>query len=117
MAPARVFKRERFSDRRLSDNKADQIFLSYLYDHFGDKPFIRGNLDAGRISWLFEREVKSFDKNYDIIINLVGHVSNQSFLNFNFKEMFKTILINSFVPFLIIRNSLKNMRKKLIYIL
>jgi len=26
--------------------------------------------------------------------------------------MFKTILINSFVPFLIIRNSLKNMRKK-----
>ena len=55
---------------------------------------------------------KNFDKNYDIIINLVGYVSNQSFLNFNLKETFKTILINSFVPFLIIRNSLKNMTKK-----
>ena len=64
MAPARIFKRERFSDRRPSDNKADVIFLSYLYDHFGDKPFVRGNLDAGRISWLYEREVKSFDKNF-----------------------------------------------------
>ena len=65
MAPARIFKRERFSDRRSFDSKADKIFLGYLYDHFGDKPFIRGNLDAGRISWLFEREVKSFDKNFD----------------------------------------------------
>ena len=55
---------------------------------------------------------KNFDKNYDIIINLVGYVSDQSFVNFNLKETFKTILINSFVPFLIIRNSLKNMTKK-----
>ena len=65
MAPAKIFKRERFSDRRRSDNEADQIFLSYLYDYFGDKPFVRGNLDAGRINWLFEREVKSFEKNFD----------------------------------------------------
>jgi NAD(P)-dependent dehydrogenase (short-subunit alcohol dehydrogenase family) len=55
---------------------------------------------------------KNFDNNYDIIINLVGYVSNQSFLNFSLKEIQKTILINSFVPFLIIRNSLKNMIKK-----
>ena len=65
MAPAKIFKRERFSDRRPSDYKADQIFLSYLYDHFGDKPFKRGNLDAGRINWLFDREVKSFEKHFD----------------------------------------------------
>ena len=45
---------------------------------------------------------KNFDKNYDIIINLVGYVSDQSFVNFNLKETFKTILINSFVPFLIV---------------
>ena len=65
MAPTKIFKRERFSDRRHSDNEADQIFLSYLYSHFGDKPFLRGNLDAGRINWLFGREVKSFEKNFD----------------------------------------------------
>jgi len=70
--------------------------------------FIKKNLHS-----INEKNVtKNFDKNYDIIINLVGYVSNQSFLNFNLKETFKTILINSFVPFLIIRNSLKNMTKK-----
>jgi len=65
VAPTKIFKRERFSDRRQTDNQADEIFLSYLYNHFGDKPFVRGNLDAGRINWLFEREVKSFEKDFD----------------------------------------------------
>ena len=55
---------------------------------------------------------KIFDKNYDVIINLVGYVSNQSFSNFSIKEIQKTILINSLIPFMIIRNSLKNMSKK-----
>ena len=55
---------------------------------------------------------KIFDNNYDVIINLVGYVSNQSFSNFNIKETQKTILINSLIPFMIIRNSLKNMSKK-----
>ena len=54
---------------------------------------------------------KIFDNNYDVIINLVGYVSKQSFSNFSFKEIQKTILINSLVPFMIIRNSLKNMTK------
>ena len=54
---------------------------------------------------------KIFDNNYDVIINLVGYVSKQSFSNFSIKEIQKTILINSFVPFMIIRNSLKNMSK------
>ena len=55
---------------------------------------------------------KIFDNNYDIIVNLVGYVSKQSFSNFDVKEVQKTILINSLVPFMIIRNSLKNMSKK-----
>ena len=55
---------------------------------------------------------KIFDKNYDVIINLVGYVSNQSFSNFSIKEIQKTILINSIIPFMVIRNSLKNMSKK-----
>jgi NAD(P)-dependent dehydrogenase (short-subunit alcohol dehydrogenase family) len=53
-----------------------------------------------------------FDKDYDIIINLVGYVSNQSFLQFDIQEIQKTILINSLIPFLIIRQSIKNMVKK-----
>lgn len=55
---------------------------------------------------------KIFDNNYDIIVNLVGYVSKQSFSNFSIKEVQKTILINSIIPFMVIRNSLKNMSKK-----
>ena len=54
----------------------------------------------------------SFDNNYDIIINLVGYVSNQSFSNFSIKETQKTILINSLIPLIIIRKSIQNMTKK-----
>ncbi len=54
---------------------------------------------------------KVFDNNYDIIVNLVGYVSKQSFSNFSIKEVQKTILVNSLVPFIIIRNSLKSMLK------
>jgi len=31
--------------------------MQALWEHFGDAPFERGNLDAGRLSWLFGREV------------------------------------------------------------
>ena len=34
---------------------------------------------------------KKFDSNYDIIINLVGYISNQTFLNFDIKELQKTL--------------------------
>ena len=55
---------------------------------------------------------KQFDSNYDIIINLVGYVSKQTFLNFDIIELQKTLMINSIIPFIIIRNSLNNMIKK-----
>mgnify|MGYP000933103122 CR=1 FL=1 len=55
---------------------------------------------------------KYFDRNYDIIINLVGYVSNQSFFKLDIKETQKTILINSLIPLLIIKNSIQNMIKK-----
>ena len=59
-----------------------------------------------------EKNIKKFFENdYDIIINLVGYISNQSFFNFSLKEVNKTILINSIIPYLIIRNNLKNMIK------
>ena len=33
--------------------------------HFGDQPFERGNLDAGRLSWLFGREVVPAEDPFD----------------------------------------------------
>jgi hypothetical protein len=36
-----------------------------LWEQFGEHPFERGNLDAGRLSWLFGREVIPADDNFD----------------------------------------------------
>lgn len=49
--------RERYKDRRPLDKRADATFMAALWLHFADEPFERGNLDAGRLGWLFEREV------------------------------------------------------------
>ncbi len=49
--------RKRHADRRPADRAADAGFLAALIEHFGDAPFPRGNLDAGRLSWLLDREV------------------------------------------------------------
>ena len=56
--------------------------------------------------------LKKFDNDYDIIINLAGYVSNQSFQNFNTKTLEKTLRVNSIIPLLIIRKSIKKMLKK-----
>lgn len=55
--PTPITRRERRSDRRSPDRQADTAFMKALWEHFGDQPFERGNLDAGRLSWLFGREV------------------------------------------------------------
>ena len=57
--------RERFRDRRPPDRRADAGFMEALWDHFGDQPFERGNLDAGRLSWLFGREVIPAEDPFD----------------------------------------------------
>lgn len=54
--------RERFRDRSALDRRADAAFLAALIEHFGDEPFERGNLDAGRLSWLLNREVQVVGK-------------------------------------------------------
>jgi NAD(P)-dependent dehydrogenase (short-subunit alcohol dehydrogenase family) len=91
------------------------LWLSIHYNRFPPKlkfkkkiNFIKKNLfDVN------EKNInKIFENDYDIIINLVGYVSDQSFFNFSLKELNKTISINSIIPYLIIRNSLKNMIKK-----
>ncbi len=52
-----IIERKRFADRRPADRRADAGFMAALWAHFGEDPFERGNLDAGRLSWLFGREV------------------------------------------------------------
>jgi len=58
-------KRERFADRRPADRRADAGFMAALWAQFGDQPFERGNLDAGRLSWLFGREVIPAEDPFD----------------------------------------------------
>jgi len=55
-----LVSRECFKDRKSADRRADIAFVRALLTQFGDEPFERGNLDAGRLSWLFGREVKAF---------------------------------------------------------
>ncbi len=69
--------------------------------------FIKSDLFTGS-----EKSIlKKFDANYDIIINLVGYINTKSFENFSIKTIDKSLKINSIIPLLIIRKSLKNMIK------
>ena len=85
-----LVRRERYKDRKSADRRADIAFVKALLVQFGDEPFERGNLDAGRLSWLFEREVKpleadSFDiKSYEAILIL-----DLDLIKVNFTEAFE----------------------------
>jgi hypothetical protein len=57
--------RERYADRRPADRRADAAFVEALWLCFGEDPFERGNLDAGRLSWLLGREVVTLDDPFD----------------------------------------------------
>jgi hypothetical protein len=51
---------------------------------YGDEPFERGNLDAGRISWLFGREIvpaeEPFDpKSYQALLRIDERVGRASY--------------------------------------
>ncbi|MCF6232293.1 MAG: hypothetical protein L3J36_04215 [Rhodobacteraceae bacterium] len=60
-----IIQRERYADRRPADRRADTGFLAALWTQFGDQPFERGNLDAGRLGWLFGREVVAAEDPFD----------------------------------------------------
>lgn len=62
---SKIVRRERYKDRKSLDRKADAGFLAALWAHFGEDPFERGNLDAGRLSWLFGREVVPAEDPFD----------------------------------------------------
>ncbi|NNU81328.1 hypothetical protein HMH01_12855 [Halovulum dunhuangense] len=82
--PTELKARQRYADRRPADRKADAAFMAALWDHFGDQPFERGNLDAGRLSWLFGREVvpaeQPFDPcSYEALLRIDVEVARRSF--------------------------------------
>lgn len=61
----KIVAKERFADRRPADRRADAGFMAALLQSFGDEPFVRGNLDAGRIGWFFGREVIPAEDPFD----------------------------------------------------
>src|SRR6056297_1949516 len=79
-----LVRRERYADRRPADRRADAAFMAALWYHFGEEPFERGNLDAGRLSWLFGREVlpatDPFDpKSYDALLRIDAAAARAAF--------------------------------------
>jgi len=79
-----IIRRERFRDRKAADRRADSAFMEALRYHFGEEPFERGNLDAGRLSWLFGREVvpaeEPFDpESYEALLRIDADVARQTF--------------------------------------
>ncbi|MEO0692348.1 MAG: hypothetical protein AAFY90_05675 [Pseudomonadota bacterium] len=80
----RLVRRDRHADRRPADRRADAGFMAALWEAFGEDPFERGNLDAGRLSWLFEREVvpaeDPFDpESYDALLRINVGLARASF--------------------------------------
>lgn len=63
--PTKIIRRERYRDRKNLDRAADEGFMAALWNQFGEEPFERGNLDAGRLSWLFGREVVPAEDPFD----------------------------------------------------
>lgn len=62
---SKIVRRERFRDRKALDHKADTAFMAALWAQFGEEVFERGNLDAGRLSWLIGREVVAAEDPWD----------------------------------------------------
>ncbi len=80
----KLVARERYPDRRPADKRADAGFMAALWAQFGGEPFVRGNLDAGRLSWLFGREVVAaedpFDpESYDALLQIDEAVARVTF--------------------------------------
>ena len=78
-----LVRRERFRDRKAADRRADEGFMAALIRQFGEEPFLRGNLDAGRLSWLIGREVVAIGKldptDYDQMLRIDMKKAEASF--------------------------------------
>jgi hypothetical protein len=81
-----IKRRERASFRPSIQTEADEFMLSALYRLYGDQPFVRGNIDAGRLSWLIGREIIALDtpfnpSDYDSLLKINKAVALKTFPN------------------------------------
>ncbi|MFZ2102677.1 MAG: hypothetical protein WAU86_19135 [Oricola sp.] len=83
--------RTRHPDRDKTEKKADTAFLHSLWHHFGAEPFERGNLDAGRLSWLFGREVVPAEHPFDPASYQALLQINEDVARANFPEAFEDV--------------------------
>jgi hypothetical protein len=60
-------RRERDWKRPAEQAQADEFTIGSLYKLYKDQPFVRGNIDAGRINWLLGREIVAADDNFSPI--------------------------------------------------
>lgn len=84
-----LIRRERYRDRKAVDKRADSAFLQALWYHFEDQPFERGNLDAGRLSWLFGREVVPATDPFDPVSYEALLVIDENVARASFPEVFE----------------------------
>lgn len=84
-----ITRRDRRPDRKPADRRADAGFMAALWEQFGDQPFERGNLDAGRLSWLFEREVAAAEDPFDPTSYDALLVINVAVAQVSFPEVFR----------------------------
>ena len=80
--------RERKRDRKPADRRADVGFIKALWDAFGTEPFERGNLDAGRMSWFFGREVLPATDPFDPAHYEAMLVLNETAIRAAFPDLF-----------------------------
>lgn len=74
------------------EHKIDAAFLYSLWHHFGAEPFVRGNLDAARLSLLFGREVVSADDRFDPISYDAMLRINEKLARTTFPESFEEVM-------------------------
>jgi 3-oxoacyl-[acyl-carrier protein] reductase len=100
--------------KKFLDKKIYKVHLHYNSSSKVVKTFKhKCKLIKAELSSSNEKNIlKKFRNDYDIIVNLVGYISGKSFELFTIKSLEKTLRINSLIPMLIIRKSLKKMIKK-----
>lgn len=88
-----IITRRRMADRTPTEKLADMAFLHALWHRFGDEPFERGNLDAGRISWLFGREIVAVEQPFDAQSYTAMLMIDESVARASFPAAFEDVLI------------------------
>tara|TARA_A100001011_G_C14174825_1_gene784159 strand:- start:463 stop:801 length:339 start_codon:yes stop_codon:yes gene_type:complete len=82
-----IIKRKRKPDALPIHVKVDTIFLKCLIDYFGVKPFVRGNLDTARLSWLFGNEIIPADDDFSPVDYDAKLKINYDVVKLNYPEL------------------------------